>query len=315
MPLAPDLLVADGVVGHRAAGGGEEVDVLVIHPDRVDHHRPRGEDPGIVDVAYERFPVLLLAEDPLELRFEDMDVVGDRVPLAQARQDLQVLRGDTLGRRARDGGAEPPVAGAVPVLDEPGVEVGQLFGRLPGRLRHAAADALRQDVVQERVLLVLDHVGLIDGDDGAHAAVDISAHQAVDGFLGRARVVEGVIVNGGHAELQHLHRAQHGPHVIEMRRGRLVAEGRHFVEHEDLERGVVGRALEEIAGGVDVAVDEARHGEEVVGRDDSQVLRLVRDVEIRTDPGDPAAADEDVRPRKFRVVVVHRENAGVSNQD
>ena len=100
-----------------------------------------------------------------------------------------------------------------------------------------------------------------------------------------------------------------------MRGGRLVAEGRDLVEHEDLERRVVGRALEEVAGGVDVAVDEARHGEEVAGRDDSQVLPFVRDVEVRPDLGDPAAPDEDVRPRELGVVVVHREDARVSDQD
>ena len=218
------------------------------------------------------------------------------------------------GRGARDGGAEPSCARAVPSLDEPGVEAGQLLGRLAGGLGHPPADVVRQEVVEEGVLLVLDHVRLVDGDDGAHAACHVGPHQAVDGLLGRAGVVEGVVVDRRHPELQHLDRAQHGPHVVQVRRGRLVAEGRDLVEHEDLERRVVGRALEEIAGRVEVAVDEARHGEEVVGRDDPQVLPFVRHVEVRSDRGDPGAPNENVRAREFRVVVVHREDAGIADQ-
>ena len=259
--------------------------------------------------------MLLVTEDPLQLRFENVDVVGNPVPFAELRQCLQVLNGDALGCRAGDGSAEPPVARSVPALDEPGVDLGQLLGRLPGRLVHAPADSFREDVAKKGVFLVLDHIGLIDGHHRTHAAVDVRLHQPVDGLRCRARIVEGVIVNGGHTELQHLDRPQHGAHVIEMRGRRLVAEGRDFVEHEDLERGIVGCALEEVAGRVEVPVDESRHCKQVVGLDDLEVLLLVRNVEVRSDVGDPGVADEDIRPRVFRIVVVDCEDTGISYQD
>ena len=132
----------------------------------------------------------------------------------------------------------------------------------------------RENVAKKGVFLILHHIGLVDGHHCTHAAVDVRLHQPVDGFRCRARIVEGVIVNGGHTEFQHLDRPQHGAHVIEMRGGRLVAEGRDFVEHEDLERGIVGCALEEVAGRVEVPVDESRHCKQVVGRDDLEVLPL-----------------------------------------
>ena len=64
-----------------------------------------------------------------------------------------------------------------------------------------------------------------------------------------------------------------------------------------------------------MAVDEARHREQILGRNDLEVLPLFRDVEVRSDRGDPGAPNEDVRTRELRVVVVHGEDAGVSNQD
>ena len=47
----------------------------------------------------------------------------------------------------------------------------------------------------------------------------------------------------------------------------------------------------------------------------AQVLPFAGNVEIRSDRGDPGAPNEDVRPRELRVVVVHGEDAGVSDQD
>ncbi len=220
-----------------------------------------------------------------------------------------------MGCGARDRRGETPAGGAVPALDQVRVEREQLFGRLSRRALHGAPLSLREQLGEEGVLLVLHDVRLVDRDGRADPDVLVGAHDRVDRLGGRHRHVVGVVVHRGDAAPEHLHRADQGADVGEPA---LVARGgerRHLVEHEELERQPGQHALHEVAGRVEVRIDQARHREQAVGLDHAVGRTRPFAARVGTDRLDLTGLDHDVGTRPFAVGVVEREHAGVADDE
>ncbi len=72
--------------------------------------------------------------------------------------------------------------------------------------------------------------------------------------------MKSVVVDGGDAKFQHLKVPQHRADIVQPGGGRGIAERRHLIKHEYLQREIVQGAFHKITGRMDMTVDQPRHG-------------------------------------------------------
>ena len=79
---------------------GHQADIVLVDPDRMDHHRLLVEHAHVVGIAYQRLSELLLAENALQTRFKDVHVEGNVALARDTPQRLEIARRHALRRRA-----------------------------------------------------------------------------------------------------------------------------------------------------------------------------------------------------------------------
>ena len=125
---AAQAKVTNGIVCDHGAGVGDEIHVVVVHPDGMNDVHAIAEQPQVFDVTYERAAEFFLAQHALQLGLEYMDEKRQVKSAAQVIERAEIIGCNALRSRTGDGGPQPPALGAVPTVEQVAVTVEQPCG-------------------------------------------------------------------------------------------------------------------------------------------------------------------------------------------
>ena len=118
----------------------------------------------------------------------------------------------------------------------------------------------------------------------------------------------------GDAAAQHLHGGELGAHIDQPFGAFRCSQGRHLVQHEQLQRHAVQTTLHQVPGGVKVRIDQAGHGQHAASVDLTCHRAAPERGHAGADCGNAVALHHDVGNRPLGAVVVECQDPGITDQ-
>ena len=220
---------------------------MLVDPYRVDDVHAITEQPESFHITDERAAEFLQSQYALQLGLEHVHEERQTVAAAERIQFAEIVYRDALRRRTGHGGPQAAAGAAMPALNEVSIAGEQSRG-VHRRGRAGAREQIgRQQLGEERQLVELRDIGLIEGEAGAHAAVRIRLHDGIDSGGGGCRYEKGVVEHGGDPGFEHLDGAENGRYIGGTRVVTSAFCG-GLEQHEDLEWQAVERTFQMIGG-------------------------------------------------------------------
>ena len=288
---------------HRAAPG-EEVDVVVVDPDRMGERPAAVEDAERLELGDHRAAVALFGQGSLDAGFQQMGVdaeIARSGDFVAADQHL-VGTADRVGRAGHD--RDQPLM-AVPGIGGLDADRCDLVGRQRRQrvVAEIAGDREVDAVDPGGVDVVIGAVEQAERDRRPHADPGIGAREGAD-ILDGAVLLRVVVDRRGDARAQHVERAERRADRDLLgaapRRVGLVGPHEADMVHP------VGRAAQQVERRMGVRVDQPGGGQPVPALDGfGGGSGLAR----RGDPGDQAFADQDVAFMRAKRAVFRQQRA------
>ena len=256
---AGQLEVADGIMQHRNAPAGKQLDILIRHPYAVRSQHGMFHQAQLFQVLRGRKAAPLKASVKIQLGFAHVNMNGHMIVFGcLADFQKQLFRGRALAVRCQ-AHADTVIGSMVPLFDQRNV----------GR--------------QVRAAFIEVH----------HAMAQQGAHAAVPHGLGLHIHVHVHIVKGRGAKTQHFHDAKVAPRAHGLV-GEMLFHGENGLVEPAVQRKVAADAAQQRHGRMGMHVAQARHGQHTLAID--HLIRLKgRGFAARARIGDAASIHQDLR--------------------